>query len=297
MSGRPWFGCIIVGWTLFVVTGCQSPTGSAVVSSRQPRELRQLNEVADTSETSSARAQNSEATLSDFKLTDGLLVPTRHATTDSLFGWSAHRGYRSAGSGTLGKPYVEIGGSGILFADESTRSMIGTAPSLEATVNVPISETTDVYFGGGLADHSKESVVSGVLVETAFEGTNFGVGMIHRLSDNNSSVSPFFGGQIAYTSFQMEMNAVDYSQISFQEEEEYFSWVLGLGGEVRLSDKTAVRLSLAAGSPFDDGLDDVNPRISLDSNVWLTDDFFLNLGTSYYLDKDVSFGAGAGFGF
>jgi hypothetical protein len=297
MSGRPWFGCIIVGLALLLVTGCQSTTGSAVVSSGQPRELRQLSEAADTAEPSSVRAQNSEATLDDSKLTDGLLVPSRHATTDSLFGRSTHRGYRSAGSGTLGKQYVEIGGSGIRFADEFSRSMIGTPPSLDATVNVPISETTDVFFGGELVDHSKESVVSGVSVESTFEGTQFGVGMNHRLSDNNSSVSPFFGGHIAYVSYQLEMNAVDDSHISFQEEEEYFSWGLGLGGELRLSDKTAVRLGLRAGNPFDDGLDDVNPRIRLESNVWLADDFFLNLGASYYLDKDVSFGAGAGFGF
>jgi hypothetical protein len=75
MSGRPWFGCIIVGLALPVVTGCQSPTGSVVVSSGQPRELRQLSEVADTSEPSSVRAQNSEVTLGISESADSLPIP------------------------------------------------------------------------------------------------------------------------------------------------------------------------------------------------------------------------------
>lgn len=297
MVGRPWFRCIIFGLAVLLFTGCQTPTGSAVVSTGQPREMRQLYEVTDSPETSSVRAQNSEAMPSDSILMDKLTVPSTQVTADVLFGSSTPRGFRSAGSGTLGKQYVEIGASALRFADEFSRSIFGTPSKLDATVNVPISETTDVFFGGSLGDHSKESVVSGVSVESTFEATAFGVGMNHRLSDNNSSVSPFLSGHIRYASYQLEMNAVDDSHIYFQTEEEYFSWGLGLGGELRLSDKTAVRLGLGAGNQFDDGLDDVNPRIRLESNVWLADDFFLNLGASYYLDKDVSFGGGAGFGF
>ena len=297
MSGRPWFGCTLVGLALLLVTGCQSPTGSAVVSSGQPRQLRQLSEVADTSEPSSVRAQNSEATLGISESADSLLIPASHSTSTSSRLPSKTSGYRSAGSGRLGKPYVRFGLANSRSGDEIIRSMAGNKSTYKAMANIPIDQRTDIRFGGRFVSFSKQSTVEGIPVKATGNGEGIWVGFRNRLSDD-PVVNPFFSGSLGYSSGNVRLanpnNPADY----YEEDVDQFDWGLSVGCELNTSEKMSIRLGFGIGRSFDADSDEgVDPGGFLSSAVWITDQFFIDFGANFDLDDDVSFGGGTGYSF
>jgi hypothetical protein len=296
---------LLLIWTS--VTGCNTVPQRAfvppVIPVVQQGHPNQGQEMASHFSVSSAPVAQNVIATPDTTLLAAVLqpapptpTPVPQLSSPKFSGELIASRFHTKGPGRLGKHFFTISVTGDRGAAEEVRQSVGTIMGYEGALNIPVNSLTDFRLIGRLIDHSKESVLESDVHNFEAKGGTVKAGFRHRLSSSENG-SPFVGAEIGYSGGKHRFDNLDDGSNLFTTEDDFFTWAVELGGEATLTPYMSILLGVSVGNDFEESIEDVEPRLSVSSAIWLSPNFFVAPRVRLDLDEHVRYGIDVGFEF